>query len=74
MPNISYYDVTKTVNRKRHFVAKTSDISYARKIARMVSGESGVKEANIIAWYRLADGSKRFTIKESIHGNKKQKT
>lgn len=71
MPKIAYYDITKTVNRKRHFVAKTSDLSYAKKIARMVSGESGVKEANIIAWYRMADGSKIFTIKEKINGNKK---
>jgi len=71
MPIASYYDITKIIGKKQHFVAKASDINYARKIAKMVAKEPGVKETHIIAWYRKADGTKRFTLKESINGSKK---
>lgn len=71
MPKPAYYDITKVVGTIQHFVAKASSIGYARKIAKMVAKEHGVKEARIIAWYRKADGTKRFKLEEKINGNKK---
>ena len=71
MSKPSYYDITKVIGKRQHFVAKASSIGYARKIAKMVSKEQGVKESRIIAWYRKSDGTKRFKVEEKINGNKK---